>query len=653
VSTTAPIIRRKVARALRAAARKNLGPGADVDAFIDAELPFSVWGSYGSNTCCVQVDGGGESTVVVDCGSGLRDLGNAILTTRGPSGGRYDFLMTHLHWDHLMGFPFFTPAYVPGNVIRFHGCHEAMERALRTQQSPPFFPVGFDDLGADIAFNTLIPGQTTEIGGMAVTPFAQNHPSARTAIASRPAANASSCHRTASTARTRKSPGYPFLEHIAAPTCSSSTRSTPSTPPARASATGATPRNIVGSWNLAKRAGVRTLCLFHQGPPWTTHPSRPSTTKPAATPGCSMPETPLGRAHGLRRHDHRALSPATRKPGPAGQGAAMHQAETRPAETDLGETLLILNFASRMLTAASDRDMVTDMALETLADFAAAPRVALWTLAPDGATLTWTASSPPTPPPARSWPCPWRAAPSSASSPKARHGLPARPGVWPRCPRARAGLPRAAVVASSGLILGALSLDAAAPAPETLASLRLLATVLAVSLDNARLFELAMVDGLTGLYMRRFYDARIAEELAALRPGASACLVVFDIDHFKRVNDTWGHATGDLVLREFARTVRHGVRRGHDLACRYGGEEFTLIMPATTAPQALEIVEGVRHAAAAMTFPGIEPPLRVTVSAGIAQADGPGQTAENIFARADAALYAAKEGGRDRAVVAK
>ncbi len=326
------------------------------------------------------------------------------------------------------------------------------------------------------------------------------------------------------------------------------------------------------------------------------------------------------------------------------------------SQTDLGETLLLLNFASRMLAQASDRDTVADMALETLADFAAAPRAALWTLAPDGATLTLdrvfsgNASARPelTVPVAEG-------AFGRVFAEKrdmAFAALPGAPAPLPAGPAPGQGCLALPVVASSGLILGALTLDAASAAPEVLASLRLVATVLAVSLDNARLFELAMVDGLTGLYMRRFYDARMAEELAALRPGASLCLVVFDIDHFKRVNDTWGHATGDLVLREFARTVRRGVRPGHDLACRYGGEEFTLIMPATASARALEIVEGVRHAAAAMTFPGIEPPLRITVSAGIAQADGPGQAAESLFARADAALYAAKEGGRDRAVVA-
>lgn len=327
------------------------------------------------------------------------------------------------------------------------------------------------------------------------------------------------------------------------------------------------------------------------------------------------------------------------------------------AETDLGETLLILNFASRMLTAASDRDMVTDMALETLADFAAAPRVALWTLAPDGASLaldrvfSGNASSRP----ALTVPVAGGAFERVFTEKRdmAFAPLPGAPAPLPAGPEPGQGCLVLPVVASSGLILGALSLETAAPAPETLASLRLLATVLAVSLDNARLFELAMVDGLTGLYMRRFYDARMAEELAALRPGGSACLVVFDIDHFKRVNDTWGHATGDMVLREFAHVVRQGVRRGHDLACRYGGEEFTLIMPATDTARALEIVEGVRHAASALAFPGIEPPLRITVSAGIAQADGPGHTAESLFARADTALYAAKEGGRDRAVVAK
>ncbi len=323
---------------------------------------------------------------------------------------------------------------------------------------------------------------------------------------------------------------------------------------------------------------------------------------------------------------------------------------------DLGETLLILNFASRLLTAVSDRDMVTDMALETLADFAEAPRVALWNLSSDGERLTLDRVFSGN---ASTRPELTVAVPGSAFERvfAEKRDLGFVPG-----PEAPAPLPGAEpgsgclvlpVVASSGLILGALSVESQAEAPETLASLRLLTTVLAVSLDNARLFELAMVDGLTGLFMRRYYDARILEEISACRADAPMCLVMFDIDHFKRVNDTWGHATGDLVLREFAREVRDGVRRGHDVACRYGGEEFALIMPRTTAEEALRVVEGVRDAARALAFPGIEPRLKITVSAGIAQADGPAATPEVLFSRADKALYEAKETGRDKAIIAK
>ncbi|WP_028586421.1 MBL fold metallo-hydrolase [Desulfocurvus vexinensis] len=292
VSTTAPTIRRKVAKALRAAARKSLGPGADVEAFIDSELPFSVHGSYGSNTCCVQVDGGGEATVIVDCGSGLRDLGNAVISTRGPSGGRYDFLMTHLHWDHLMGFPFFTPAYVPGNVIRFHGCHEAMERALRTQQSPPFFPVGFDDLGADIAFNTLIPGRTTEIGGMAVTPFAQNHPGGSYGYRFEAAGKCFVMSTDSEHREDAEADDYPFLEHVRGADLMIFDAQYTFQAASTSKKDWGHSSNIVGV-ELAKRAGVRALCLFHQEPTLDDASIEAFHDETRRYAGLFMPETPL------------------------------------------------------------------------------------------------------------------------------------------------------------------------------------------------------------------------------------------------------------------------------------------------------------------------------------------------------------------------
>jgi phosphoribosyl 1,2-cyclic phosphodiesterase len=83
--------------------------------------------------------------------------------------------MSHVHWDHIMGFPFFGPAYVPGTTLRIHGCHDVLEQAFRLQQSPPCFPVGFDQLNAKIEFVKLVPGVTREISGVRVTPKLQRH----------------------------------------------------------------------------------------------------------------------------------------------------------------------------------------------------------------------------------------------------------------------------------------------------------------------------------------------------------------------------------------------------------------------------------------------------------------------------------------------
>jgi len=83
--------------------------------------------------------------------------------------------MSHVHWDHIMGFPFFGPAYVPRTRIRIYGCHDILEQAFRLQQAPPCFPVAFDQLGAAIEFVKLVPGQTREVSGLSVTPLLQRH----------------------------------------------------------------------------------------------------------------------------------------------------------------------------------------------------------------------------------------------------------------------------------------------------------------------------------------------------------------------------------------------------------------------------------------------------------------------------------------------
>src|SRR6185312_6896004 len=125
--------------------------------------------------------------------------------------------------------------------------------------------------------------------------------------------------------------------------------------------------------------------------------------------------------------------------------------------------------------------------------------------------------------------------------------------------------------------------------------------------------------------------------------------LVMDIDHFKAINDAYGHPAGDAVLREFARRVQKAVR-GIDVACRLGGEEFVLAMPETDASLALLVAERLRQKIASEGFRLTEQrePIEVTVSIGIAAVAGPGDSSEALVRRADEALYRAKRNGRNR-----
>jgi phosphoribosyl 1,2-cyclic phosphodiesterase len=149
--------------------------GGDVEAAVDA-MPFHLRGTYGGESSCVQIDTGGDEYIVCDMGSGARRFALDCLGRHGPGTPQtYNVFQSHVHWDHIMGFPFFIPAYIPGNKIRIHGCHDVLEQAYRGQQSDPCFPVHFDFLASSIDFVKLEPEQTYEIGGVTVTPFRQLH----------------------------------------------------------------------------------------------------------------------------------------------------------------------------------------------------------------------------------------------------------------------------------------------------------------------------------------------------------------------------------------------------------------------------------------------------------------------------------------------
>ena len=161
--------------------------------------------------------------------------------------------------------------------------------------------------------------------------------------------------------------------------------------------------------------------------------------------------------------------------------------------------------------------------------------------------------------------------------------------------------------------------------------------------------EMAITDGLTGLYNRRYFDRHVVAmvEQAHLR-GRPLSLLMIDIDHFKVINDTYGHPAGDAVLREFSNRLRHSVR-GIDLASRYGGEEFAVAMPETDTSVARAVAERLRESISGDRFALPSGDLIVvTASIGVSSLEGPDDTAQAVVVRGDEALYRAKHSGRNK-----
>ena len=173
---TAARIRQKVLRAVQQAVDKDLRTADDIEEFVD-KLRFSTRGTYGGNTSCVEMDAGGDEYILCDLGTGVREFGEHSLAA--PQAGKkkvFNVFLSHLHWDHVMGFPLFAPAYMAGHKIVIHGCHETIEQALRAQHSAPGFPVPFEALKADIELATLKPEKTYRVANLDVRAYRQPHP---------------------------------------------------------------------------------------------------------------------------------------------------------------------------------------------------------------------------------------------------------------------------------------------------------------------------------------------------------------------------------------------------------------------------------------------------------------------------------------------
>lgn len=328
-------------------------------------------------------------------------------------------------------------------------------------------------------------------------------------------------------------------------------------------------------------------------------------------------------------------------------------------DTDFDEHLFILNFGTRLLTAFTDEEILVPIALETVADFSRGRRVAILTLCEDASVLR-----------VRGILADMKVQESKQKALKREGALESALCSTSVCtfplildgdiplPASENGAPEGKclclpLVGSQFRVLGLITIELQEGGDlefQDLQQLRVLSTVLAISLENAALFAQLIRDGLTGLFVRRYYEIRVEEELAKLRrqPGRLS-MVILDLDCFKEVNDRYGHLMGDQVLREFAELLKGNMRRGVDVVCRYGGEEFIVLLPETGLEETYQAAERIRRLCQAHVFRGPETEVRITVSGGVASVEsGAHVTANALFREADDRLYLAKQRGRNR-----
>lgn len=167
------VLREKLVRALRLADGRRFASDAEAVAFVREAVPFSVGGAYGVNTSCVSVAAPGAAPLLLDAGTGLREAGIA----RVAAGHKEQhLLLSHLHWDHIQGFPFYAPLFDPEFHLVVHSCHPQAEAVLRAQMASPVFPVPFEKLAAKITVQVHARQSTFDAGGFSVFASKQCHP---------------------------------------------------------------------------------------------------------------------------------------------------------------------------------------------------------------------------------------------------------------------------------------------------------------------------------------------------------------------------------------------------------------------------------------------------------------------------------------------
>ena len=166
-------LKEKVLTVLRHAKGQDLSSKDALHHFL-AKLPFPLQGTYKGNTNCIQILNETNEVLLCDAGSGLRAISDSLPKQRSTN--TYHLFLTHLHWDHIQGFPFFKPAYQAGNKIIIHTLHREAEDAFRKIMEPPYFPANYDSLAADIEYNLIADGSSLQIGDLIVKTLRQEHP---------------------------------------------------------------------------------------------------------------------------------------------------------------------------------------------------------------------------------------------------------------------------------------------------------------------------------------------------------------------------------------------------------------------------------------------------------------------------------------------
>ncbi|MCK9197430.1 MAG: sensor domain-containing diguanylate cyclase [Syntrophales bacterium] len=322
------------------------------------------------------------------------------------------------------------------------------------------------------------------------------------------------------------------------------------------------------------------------------------------------------------------------------------------------DCLIILNYATRLLALNLDREILLERALEALSDFSANKNVALFTLTDDRRlSLEGLFSE-------RHYKATKREV-LYEGTPLEEVIINKEFGVYPNLEEAGFPMPAGRAQGGEGCCL-CLPLAGAAtkiiglvtiadpighhPSTRELQMLIILTTVIAVSLENARLYNIATRDSLTNLYVRTIFDIRMKEEIARIkRHGGVFSILMTDIDHFKEINDFYGHSGGDVVLQELATIFRNCIREDLDIVCRYGGDEFLTLMPETGPDQAMEAAMRIHQQCATHAFLKEGNTASVTISSGLISVDNTMRLkVEELVGRVDKLLYQAKRLGKNR-----